>query len=186
MVILAADDRIMVRADSGGAELALPHFRKYGVFDDVSIDDVSSSTFELHLFGPEAIELARRAAGSLPEDFEFAHIVAEIEGDRVRLVRESPALPRGVTVIGELAAAASVKERLLEHGGISALSRSTLTASMFCVSRRGRRSLVKKLPIRICRRNLVATTEQSISSRAAIWVRRRSRASMRSGMLTRC
>ena len=116
MVILAADDRIIVRADSGGAELALPHFRKYGVFDDVSIDDVSSSTFELHLFGPEAIELARRAAGSLPEDFEFAHIVAEIEGNRVRLVRESPALPRGVTVIGELAAAASVKERLLELG----------------------------------------------------------------------
>ena len=34
----------------------------------------------------------------------------------MRLVRESPALPRGVTVIGELAAAASVKERLLELG----------------------------------------------------------------------
>jgi folate-binding protein YgfZ len=116
MVILAADDRVIVRADPGGAELALPHFRKYGVFDDVSIDDVSSSTFELHLFGPDAIELAKRAAGKLPEDIEYAHIAAEIGGNAVRLVRESPALPRGLTVIGELAAAASVKESLLEQG----------------------------------------------------------------------
>ena len=62
MIILAADDRIIARADPGGAELALPHFRKYGVFDDVSIDDVRSSTFELHLLGAEAIDLvtARR------------------------------------------------------------------------------------------------------------------------------
>ncbi len=116
MVILAADDRIVARADPGGAELALPHFRKYGVFDDVSIDDVSSTTFELHLLGPKAIELAGRAAGKLPEDIDYAHIAAEIGGNAVRLVRESPALPRGVTVIGELAAAASVKERLLEQG----------------------------------------------------------------------
>jgi tRNA-modifying protein YgfZ len=116
MVILAADDRLVARADPGGAELALPHFRKYGVFDDVSIDNVSSSTFEVHLLGPEAIELARRAAGALPEDFDYAHIGAEIEGNAVRLVRESPALPRGVTVIGELVAAASVKESLLEQG----------------------------------------------------------------------
>jgi tRNA-modifying protein YgfZ len=116
MVIHAADDRLVARADPGGAELALPHFRKYGVFDDVSIDDVSSSTFELHLLGPEAIELARRAAGALPEDFEYAHIAAEIGGNAVRLVRESPSLPRGVTVIGELAAAAAVKQSLLEQG----------------------------------------------------------------------
>ena len=33
----------------------------------------------------------------------------------MRLVRESPALPRGLTVIGELAAAMSVKESLLKH-----------------------------------------------------------------------
>jgi tRNA-modifying protein YgfZ len=116
MIILTADDRIIARADPGGAELALPHFRKYGVFDDASIDDVSTSTFELHLLGPEAIELARRTAGRLPEETEYAHVVTEIGGNAVRLVRESPALPRGLTVIGDLAAAASIKETLLEHG----------------------------------------------------------------------
>ncbi len=52
LIILVADDRIIARADPGGIALALPHFQKYGVFDDVSIDDGSSSTFELHFFGP--------------------------------------------------------------------------------------------------------------------------------------
>jgi tRNA-modifying protein YgfZ len=116
MIILAADDRIIARADPGGAELALPHFRKYGVFDDVSIDDESSSTFELHLLGAEAIDLVTRVAGRLPEETEYAHVATEIGGKAVRLLRESPALPRGLTVIGELAAAMSVKESLLERG----------------------------------------------------------------------
>ncbi len=34
----------------------------------------------------------------------------------VRLMRESPALPRGLTVIGELAAAAAIKDSLMKHG----------------------------------------------------------------------
>ena len=67
LIVLAADDRIIARADPGGDVLALPHFQKYGVFDDVAIDDRASSTFELHLFGPQAAELVQRAAGRLPE-----------------------------------------------------------------------------------------------------------------------
>ena len=94
LILLAADDKVIARADAGGDVLALPHFRKYGVFDDVSIDDRSSSTFELHLFGPQANELARRAAGRLPEE-EYAHVVTEIGGNLVRMVRESPAMPSG-------------------------------------------------------------------------------------------
>ncbi len=115
LILLTADNTIIARADPGGDALALPHFRKYGVFDAVSIDDRSPSTFELHLFGPQAIELAQRAAGRLPEE-EYAHVVAEIGGNLVRLVRESPALGTGLTVIGEKPAARPVKESLLEHG----------------------------------------------------------------------
>src|SRR5262245_27548593 len=48
-IVLACEDRIVVRADPSGAQLALPHFQKYGVFDDVTIDDRSAETFELHL-----------------------------------------------------------------------------------------------------------------------------------------
>ena len=115
LIVLAGDDQVIARADPGGDALVLPHFRKYGVFDDVSIDDRSSSTFELHLFGPHAAQLVRRAAGLLPEE-EFAHVCTEIGGNLVRLVRESPAMSPGWTVIGEKPAARPVKESLLELG----------------------------------------------------------------------
>jgi tRNA-modifying protein YgfZ len=115
LIVLAADDKVIARADPGGDALALPHFRKYGVFDDVSIDDRSSSTFELHLFGPQATELVRRVAGRLPDD-EYAHILTEIGGNVVRLVRESPAMSRGLTVIGEKTAAVVVKDTFREDG----------------------------------------------------------------------
>ncbi len=61
--MLVAEDRIIVRSDPGGMELALPHFRKYGLFDDVAIEDRSESTFELHLLGSSIEELMRRAGG---------------------------------------------------------------------------------------------------------------------------
>ena len=115
LILLAADDKIIARADPAGDVLALPHFRKYGVFDDVAIDDRSPATFEFHLLGPGATELARRAAGRVPEE-EYAHLLAEIGDATVRLVRESPAVGPGLTLIGEKPAAGSVKQRLLELG----------------------------------------------------------------------
>lgn len=115
LIILIADDAIIARADPGGSALALPHFQKYGVFDDVTIDDCSSSTFELHLFGPRAVVLAERLVGELPGE-EYGHVTAEIAGTPVRLVRESPALRPGFTVIGDQSAAVSVKECLRAQG----------------------------------------------------------------------
>ena len=54
-------------SDPGGMELALPHFRKYGVFDDVAIEDQTAETFELHLAGVGAAELVHRAGGRVRE-----------------------------------------------------------------------------------------------------------------------
>src|SRR5579883_201119 len=45
VILLAAEERILVRSDPRGMELAMPHFRKYGVFDDVTIDDRGDTTF---------------------------------------------------------------------------------------------------------------------------------------------
>lgn len=103
VIMLAADDRIIVRADPGGLELALPHFRKYGVFDDVAIDDRTDSTFELHLVGEGEDEMVRRAGGHLPEMADYAHATTELGGRTVRLVRESPTGRSGLTVIGDSA-----------------------------------------------------------------------------------
>ena len=72
VIVLAAEDRILVRSDPGGMELALPHFRKYGVFDDVAIDDRTGETFELHLVGREAEDTAARRRGvRLPDRGEY-------------------------------------------------------------------------------------------------------------------
>src|SRR5438552_1002586 len=90
VIILAAEDRIWVRSDPGGMELALPHLHKYGVLDDVTIDDCTATTFELHLAGPGAAELIRRAGGRVPKEGDYAHLAAELGGCAVRVVRESP------------------------------------------------------------------------------------------------
>ncbi len=114
LIVLIADDTIIARADSGGAELVLPHFQKYGVFDDVSIDDESDSTFEIHVFGAGAPEVVRQAAGRLPDDVDYAHCRAEIAGAGVRIVRESPTGLAGFTLIGERAAAAAIHRKLAD------------------------------------------------------------------------
>jgi folate-binding Fe-S cluster repair protein YgfZ len=176
LIVLAADGKLIARADPGGDVLALPHFRKYGVFDDVAIDDRSSSTFELHLFGPHAAEVVRRAAGLLPEE-EYAHIFTEIGGHAVRLVCESPAMRPGLTVIGERPAARPVKESLLEHGQISACSKSTPPASTFCASKREHPSSAPKSPRKTSRKKSPVTRARSISSKGATWARRPSPAS---------
>lgn len=59
VILLATEDRIIVRSDPAGLEVAMPHFRKYGVFDDVAIDDRSELTFELHLAGEGCVEVVR-------------------------------------------------------------------------------------------------------------------------------
>ncbi len=41
----------------------IPHLEKYGVFDDVALDDVSNRTFELHIAGPGA-QVALKEAGA--------------------------------------------------------------------------------------------------------------------------
>jgi tRNA-modifying protein YgfZ len=103
IILLAADDRIIVRADPGGMELSLPHLRKYGVFDDVAIEDRSEATFELHLVGEAVDELVHHAGGHPPEVADYSHATSELGGRPVRLVRESPAGRAGLTVIGDRA-----------------------------------------------------------------------------------
>src|SRR5271165_6471169 len=55
--LLACADSVLVCTDPGGLVLVLPHLQKYGVFDDIVLEDRSESTFEIHLTGPAALEL---------------------------------------------------------------------------------------------------------------------------------
>jgi folate-binding protein YgfZ len=106
----------VVRADPGGLDLALPHFRKYGVFDDVALDDVSPLTFELHLAGPRAEALVERCGGGLPLLASSSHVTTALAERPVRVVRESPTGRTGLTLIGDREYAEAVLG-LLRHEG---------------------------------------------------------------------
>jgi tRNA-modifying protein YgfZ len=121
VILLATDDRIVVRADPGGLELALPHFRKYGVFDDVTIDDRSETTFEVHLAGAGSADIVRRAGAEVPEEADYAHVVTELAGRRVRVVRERPAGLPGLSLIGERGDSAAVVAALRDAAGVGGL-----------------------------------------------------------------
>jgi len=116
VIVHVAEDRILVGMDPAAEAAALAHFRKYGVFDDVAIEDRSAAAFELHLAGPDAALLIRRAGGQLPAERDHAHVTTDLEGSPVRIARESPTVLPGFTLWGEQPAAGPVRELLLRNG----------------------------------------------------------------------
>jgi folate-binding protein YgfZ len=126
VILLAAEDRILVRSDPGGLELALAHLRKYGVFDDVTIEDRRAATFELHLLGAGCEDLVRGAGGPVPEGPDYAHMFGEIgrlDCHPVWVVRESPAGWPGLTLIGPANDAAVVLAELELASGVAGVPR---------------------------------------------------------------
>jgi folate-binding protein YgfZ len=113
--LLACPDSILLRTDPGGLVLALPHFQKYGVFDDVALEDRSDSTFEFHVVGPRGDELIRGVAGIVPEPAELAHVTASLGETPVLIVREAPTGRPGLTLIGPRGAGGRVVELLKSH-----------------------------------------------------------------------
>ncbi|HEU5117756.1 MAG TPA: glycine cleavage T C-terminal barrel domain-containing protein [Isosphaeraceae bacterium] len=123
----AGPEHILVRADAGGLALALPHFQKYGVFDDVAIDDRSQQTFEHHLVGPRAPELLRSLGVDVPPEGDLTHHAATLAGKPVLVVRESPTGDPGLTLVGEADDADPVKSTLFEAGKPLGLARLSPT-----------------------------------------------------------
>ena len=66
VTLLADRPGSSLRTDPGSLERLLPHLQKYGVFDDVAIDDVSAPTFEFHLAGPAGRGRSRGRRGRAP------------------------------------------------------------------------------------------------------------------------
>jgi folate-binding protein YgfZ len=115
-ILHAGDDRILVRSDPGGMELALSHFKQYGVFSDAAIEDVTATTYEYHLFGTDASKLLRRGSSELPGEGDYAHKATEFFGFSLRVIRESPTGLQGLTLIGAAADAEPVWKNLLTRG----------------------------------------------------------------------
>ncbi|GIW87528.1 MAG: glycine cleavage system protein T [Isosphaeraceae bacterium] len=114
------DDAVLVRADAGGLVEALPHLRKYAVFDDVEWEPVEDRTFEWHLIGDEVSERLRSAGLATPADEDRREELAGWERGAIGVIRESPTGQPGWTLIGPRIAAADVADRLL--AGLRALT----------------------------------------------------------------
>jgi folate-binding protein YgfZ len=117
VTLLAAEDRILLRTDPGGLEFLLPHFAKYGALEDVTWEDVSAATFELHLAGPNARVLVERTGGAIPDETDFCHLRTTIAGREAWVVSESPAGPPGLTLIGLRPDLPEIATALRQQGG---------------------------------------------------------------------
>lgn len=159
--VLATEDEMLLRCDAAAIDALLPHLQKYGVFDDVSIEDRSAATFEYHLAGPAAAEVVSRTLGKLPDDTELAHLKTELSGRPLRVIRESPTGLSGLTIIGDLAIAPSFDETILAAGRRSGWLKRGPRLSMSFESRLALRFLVRTSRTRVCRKRSIETRERS-------------------------
>ena len=100
VTVLAADDRILLFTDPGALVHVLPHFRKYGVFDEVTVDDLTERTFSFHVAGPRADEILRAVGAELPEEGILKHRLTRIAEAELRIYREAPTGHPGLTLSG--------------------------------------------------------------------------------------
>ncbi|WP_152052110.1 CAF17-like 4Fe-4S cluster assembly/insertion protein YgfZ [Tautonia marina] len=129
ITLVILDDEILLRTEAEGLPPILPHLRKYGVLEEVELEEATASTFELHLAGP-LVEEVMAAVGveRLPEG-ELDHLAGHVAGKSVRLVRERPLGADGVTVIGAIEDAEAVRSALTTAG--EALGLAMLSAEAF-------------------------------------------------------
>ncbi len=115
VLLHALGEGILVRSDEGGLAEVTPHFRKYGIFDEVEIEEIEGSTFEWHVMIENGDVDGWLMERELPvgEAHELAAVVAEVSGERIVLIREGPAGVAGVTLIGPSRSADSLAKRWL-------------------------------------------------------------------------
>jgi folate-binding protein YgfZ len=116
LTVLAAPDRILLRTDPAAREPLWAHLQKYAVFDDVTLEDISATTFELHLAGPRAGEIIERCGGTLPPAVELNHSETRLADRPVRVVFETPTGRPGWTLIGAQAGAQAIGDAIRSAG----------------------------------------------------------------------
>ncbi|MBX6315931.1 MAG: folate-binding protein, partial [Isosphaeraceae bacterium] len=128
VTVLALEDRLLLRTDPGGLEHILPHFQKYGLFDEVAWEDISDRTCEFHLIGPEAPPLLEGLGAELPEPSDLRLRQTSIVGLEVLLIRESPFGVPGLTLIGDATLRAELTARFRDAAQMVALDPATCDA----------------------------------------------------------
>lgn len=97
--ISADEDSLLLRTERESWDVLRPHLSKYLMLDQTEFADISGSTFELHVIGPQSSALLSQFGAALSDE-EGARAAASIDGRSVILIRESPTGRPGWTVIG--------------------------------------------------------------------------------------
>ena len=121
--ILALDDSMLVRADPDGLATALPHLRKYGVFDEVEIEDRSAESSEHHVAGPDAEAWLASVGATIPEADDLAVVATQVLGHDILCIRESPTGRPGFSLIALGENHAALGEALRAEEAASNLAR---------------------------------------------------------------
>ena len=98
VTIHADGDRLLISADPGSADAILSHAGKYGLFDDATFVDISSTTGEYHVVGPET-EARLAAIGRDLPSADLTNARGAVAGRPVLKIRERPTGRAGVTMI---------------------------------------------------------------------------------------
>lgn len=112
VTLIIEPTRILLRTDPAALEGLKPHLQKYGLFDDVTITDITAETFEYHLAGPRSADWLRAISeDAIPGD-DLLHDLMQIDEIPVRVLRESPTGRPGSTLIGSLEAKGRIESLL--------------------------------------------------------------------------
>lgn len=131
VTLLVSGEQILVRTDPDALAGLMPHFTKYGALDDVTLQEATSSTFELHFAGPRAVDLVTSLGAAPPAEAALSHNRTSLADRPVQLIRESPAGVAGLTAIGAWAERERVVVELERAGpalGLCSLDESDFDA----------------------------------------------------------
>lgn len=113
---LATDRSLLVRTEPGQTSALMTHLRKYSVFDNVEIEEVTGRLLEYHLAGPRADDLVKSFWGILPQVLPYSHVTTTVQGNSVRIVRENPTGRPGLTILAPRELEQNVRELLARLG----------------------------------------------------------------------
>lgn len=117
VTLLAADcSKILLRTEPESLESILPHLNKYGVFEDVEIEDVSSKSFEFHIAGPNGDSILEGLGLQLPEQGDLRHRAVTLDKSEIRVIREPLTGRPGLTLVGPYEVGLRLKALFSEHG----------------------------------------------------------------------
>lgn len=117
VILLSAEDHLLLDLEPETRQKIYEHLDKFIIADDVTLEDVTSDTFEIAVEGDGAFATLAAAGAPLPDvEYSFA------SWDGRMVVRASETGAEGFRVIGPAAGSGQLRTALLAAGAVEATS----------------------------------------------------------------